>query len=129
MAGEEFTLRMDLIDGSTGRPVDDLTAHHEALAHVVVTSQDGRYFRHLHPLRTRPGRLEVKLSPDRPGRYLAHTELEREQSGGQLLTADFTVGGNAAPRRRPARAGKPGSPPRRGCDPPLPSRAGLRPSS
>ena len=59
-AGEEYTLRIDLLDGSTGRPVDDLVVHHEALAHVVVTSEDGRYFRHVHPLRTAPGRLEVR---------------------------------------------------------------------
>ncbi|GAA2209060.1 hypothetical protein GCM10009850_045180 [Nonomuraea monospora] len=95
-AGEEFTLRVDLIDGSTGRPVDDLTAHHEALAHVVVTSQDGRYFRHVHPLRTAPGRLEVRLSADRPGRYLAYVELEREDSGGQLLPAHFEVAATTA---------------------------------
>lgn len=94
-AGEEFTLRIDLVDGSTGRPVDDLTVHHEALAHVVVTSEDGRYFRHLHPLRTAPGRLEVRLRADRPGRYLTHTELERENSGGQLATATVTIGGEA----------------------------------
>lgn len=94
-AGEEFTLRIDLVDGSTGRPVDDLTVHHEALAHVVVTSEDGRYFRHLHPLRTAPGRLEVRMRAGRPGRYLAHTELERENSGGQLTSATVTVGGEA----------------------------------
>ncbi|MEV5890645.1 hypothetical protein [Nonomuraea fuscirosea] len=94
-AGEEFTLRIDLVDGSTGRPVDDLTVHHEALAHVVVTSEDGRYFRHLHPLRTAPGRLEVRMRADRPGRYLTHTELERENSGGQLAAATVTVGGEA----------------------------------
>ncbi|MFC4116333.1 hypothetical protein [Nonomuraea zeae] len=93
-AGEEFTLRLDLVDGSTGRPVDDLVAHHEALAHLVVTSEDGGYFRHLHPLRTAPGRLEVRLRADRPGRYLAHAELEREDSGGQLVTAAFGVGGD-----------------------------------
>ncbi|MBN6057189.1 hypothetical protein JYK22_35020, partial [Nonomuraea sp. RK-328] len=90
--GGEFTLRVDLVDGSTGRPVDDLTAHHEALAHLVVTSEDGRYFRHVHPLRTASGRLEVRLSADRPGRYLAHAEFEREDSGGQLVAADFTIG-------------------------------------
>ncbi|MGW5160564.1 hypothetical protein ACWEPN_34280 [Nonomuraea wenchangensis] len=94
VAGEEFTLRVDLVDGSTGRPVDDLTAHHEALAHLVVTSEDGRYFRHVHPLRTGPGRLEVRLRADRPGRYLAHAELEREDSGGQLLAASFDVHGS-----------------------------------
>ncbi|MEU4230452.1 hypothetical protein AB0F17_39700 [Nonomuraea sp. NPDC026600] len=93
-SGAEFTLRFDLIDGSTGRPVDDLTLHHEALAHVIVTSEDGRYFRHVHPLRTAPGRLEVKMRTDRPGRYLAYAEMEREDSGGQLVTGEFRVGGD-----------------------------------
>ncbi|MFI7707878.1 hypothetical protein [Nonomuraea sp. NPDC049480] len=92
-AGEEFTLRVDLVDGSTGRPVDDLALHHEALAHVVVTSEDGRHFRHVHPLRTAPGRLEVRLRADRAGAYIAHAELEREDSGGQLLTGRFSVEG------------------------------------
>ncbi|MFI7151842.1 hypothetical protein ACIBO2_43580 [Nonomuraea sp. NPDC050022] len=95
-SGEEFTLRLDLVDGSTGRPVDDLVLHHEALAHVIVTSEDGRYFRHIHPLRTAPGRLEVKMRADRPGRYLAYAELEREDSGGQLITGEFSVNGDAA---------------------------------
>ncbi|WP_049556221.1 hypothetical protein [Nonomuraea sp. SBT364] len=94
--GQEFTLRVDLTDGSTGRPVDDLVSHHEALAHVVVTSEDGRYFRHVHPLRTAAGRLEVRLRADRPGRYLVYAELEREDSGGQLLTGEFAVDGDPA---------------------------------
>ncbi|GAB2922344.1 hypothetical protein [Nonomuraea fastidiosa] len=115
-AGEEYTLRIDLLDGSTGRPVDDLVVHHEALAHVVVTSEDGRYFRHVHPLRTAPGRLEVRMRADRSGRYLAYAELEREDSGGQLVSSSFQVGkgsaddseeerpetGDAAPVLRPA---------------------------
>ncbi|MEV4110281.1 hypothetical protein [Nonomuraea sp. NPDC049695] len=95
-AGEEFVARVDLSDGSTGRPVDDLAIHHEAMAHLVVTSEDGRYFRHVHPLRTAPGRLEVRLRADRPGRYLTYVELERTDSGGQLLTGSFTVTGPAA---------------------------------
>ncbi|MFI7125819.1 hypothetical protein ACIBQ1_09000 [Nonomuraea sp. NPDC050153] len=96
LAGEEFVARVDLFDGSTGRPVDDLTIHHEAMAHLVVTSEDGRYFRHVHPLRTAPGRLEVRLRADRPGRYLTYVELERTDSGGQLLTGAFTVTGSAS---------------------------------
>lgn len=93
-AGQEFTVRIDLVDGATGRPVDDLAIHHEALAHLVVTSEDGRYFRHTHPLRTAPGRLEVKMSADRPGTYLVHAELERDGSGGQLVTGRFGVDGD-----------------------------------
>ncbi|MEV0390636.1 hypothetical protein [Nonomuraea sp. NPDC050643] len=115
-AGAEFTLRIDLVDGSTGRPVDDLTVHHEALTHLVVTSEDGRYFRHVHPLRTAPGRLEVRLRADRPGRYLAHAELEREGSGGQLIPGSFTVGGT--PKADPADpAGKPTDPAGKPADP------------
>ncbi|MFG6200100.1 hypothetical protein [Nonomuraea sp. JJY05] len=96
-AGEEFVARVELFDGATGRPADDLTIHHEAMAHLVVTSEDGRYFRHVHPLRTAPGRLEVRLRADRPGRYLTYVELERTDSGGQLLTGAFTVTGPAKP--------------------------------
>ncbi|MFC5829641.1 hypothetical protein [Nonomuraea insulae] len=95
-AGAEFTLLMDLVDGSTGRPADDLVLHHEAMAHVVVTSEDGTYFRHLHPVRLAPGRLAVRLRADRPGRYLAHAELERTDSGGQLVAGEFTVTGTSA---------------------------------
>ncbi|MEV1113817.1 hypothetical protein AB0I91_02015 [Actinosynnema sp. NPDC049800] len=90
--GEEFTLRFDLVDGSTGLPVDDLAVHHDALAHLVVTSRDGGFFRHLHPLRTAPGRVEVRLAADRPGGYLAHTEFERTDAGGQLVSGTFGVG-------------------------------------
>lgn len=96
-AGQEFTVRIDLVDGATGRPVDDLAIHHEALAHLVITSEDGRYFRHVHPLRTTPGRLEVRMRADRPGAYLVHAELERDGSGGQLLTGRFGVDGAAVP--------------------------------
>ncbi|YCK37182.1 hypothetical protein ACNF49_24940 [Actinomadura sp. ATCC 39365] len=119
-AGEEFTLRLDLTDGSTGHPVDDLVLHHEALAHLVVTSEDGAYFRHLHPLRTAPGRLEVRLRADRPGRFLAYAELEREDSGGQLIDGEFRVAGHAVaapPPVPPAAAGA-----RRWCGRPCRSR-------
>ncbi|MEU1393481.1 MULTISPECIES: hypothetical protein [unclassified Nonomuraea] len=109
-AGEEFTLRLDLTDGSTGHPVDDLVLHHEALAHLVVTSEDGAYFRHLHPLRTAPGRLEVRLRADRPGRFLAYAELEREDSGGQLLDGEFRVAGHAVAAPPPVPAATGGTP-------------------
>lgn len=94
-AGDEFTLRMVLSDGSTGRPVDDLVAHHAALVHLVVTSEDGASFQHVHPLRTAPGHLQVRLRATRPGTYFAYAEFEREDSGGQLAQGRFELrGGN-----------------------------------
>jgi hypothetical protein len=92
-AGDAVRLRLDLTDGATGRPVDDLVNHHAALAHLVVTSADGGFFAHVHPVRTAPGRLEARLVVDRPGRYLVHAELERVSSGGQLVTGEFRVRG------------------------------------
>ncbi|GAA2797601.1 hypothetical protein [Nonomuraea dietziae] len=97
VTGAEFTLALRLADSATGRPVDDLAIHHEAAAHVVVTSEDGAVFRHVHPLRTALGVLAVRLSLPRRGRYLAYAEIERQESGGQLLTGAFEVSGRARP--------------------------------
>jgi hypothetical protein len=94
--GEPFQLTLELLDGSTGRPVDDLVVHHAALAHAVVTSTDGGFFQHVHPRRTATGRLAVGLTADRPGVHVVAVEIERADSGGQLVTARFTVGGTAA---------------------------------
>ncbi|MGN9847518.1 hypothetical protein ACTMTI_56605 [Nonomuraea sp. H19] len=95
--GAEFTLTLQFADGATGRPVDDLAVHHEAPAHLVVTSQDGAVFRHVHPLRTAPGVLAVRLRVPQPGRYLAYAEIERQESGGQLVAGAFEVSGAAQP--------------------------------
>ncbi|WP_433260583.1 hypothetical protein ACQPZF_24510 [Actinosynnema sp. CS-041913] len=95
--GEEFTVRFDLVDGATGQPADDLAVHHAALAHLVVTSGDGGFFRHVHPLRTERGRLEARLTADRAGSYLAHAEFERTDAGGQLVSGRFDVSGPGGP--------------------------------
>jgi hypothetical protein len=95
-AGQPLTLTLDLSDGSTGLPIDDLTAHHDALLHLVVISADGGFYSHIHPPRVAPGRYAIGLTPDRPGRYTAYAEIQRQDSGTQVLARDFTVGGGAA---------------------------------
>ncbi|ALG10881.1 hypothetical protein [Kibdelosporangium phytohabitans] len=95
--GEPFTVGFDLVDGSTGLPVDDLAVHHDAIAHLVITSQDGQFFRHLHPLRTKAGRVEARVTADRPGKYLAYLDIERVAAGGQLVSGTFEVTGPPRP--------------------------------
>src|SRR3954454_3977595 len=51
-------LRLSLTDGATGRPVDDLLIHDNALVHLVVVSPSGR-MSHLHPVRTGAGDYRV----------------------------------------------------------------------
>jgi hypothetical protein len=94
-AGAPLSLELSLSDGASGQPVDDLVTHHEALLHLIVISADGGFFAHLHPARVAPGRYQVRLTPDRPGRYSVYAEIERRDSGTQLLARDFTVSGRA----------------------------------
>jgi hypothetical protein len=94
LAGQPLTLTLDLSDGSTGLPVEDLSPHHQALMHLVVIDASGGYFAHLHPGRVAPGRFTIDLTPDRPGGYTAYVEIERQDSGVQVISRDFTVGGS-----------------------------------
>ncbi|WP_404199888.1 hypothetical protein [Streptomyces tauricus] len=110
VAGEPFTLRILLVDGATGRPLDDLVPHHQALAHLVVTSADGATFQHLHPRRTASGRLEARLAVPGPGTYLVSVEFERDGAGSQLASGRFDVAGPPAPVRMTAPARLPTTP-------------------
>jgi hypothetical protein len=95
VAGQPLTLTLNLSDGSSGLPVEDLIPHHEALVHLVVISADGVYYTHIHPPRTAPGQYAVALTPDRPGRYTAYAEIQRQDSGTQVIARDFEVAGAA----------------------------------
>jgi len=101
-AGQPLTLTLDLSDGSTGLPVDDLITHHDALIHLVVISADGAFYTHVHPPSTAPGRYAIALTPDRPGRYTAYAEIQRQDSGTQVIARDFELGGAAVAPAPPA---------------------------
>ena len=94
--GRPLDLRLDVTDGGTGLPVDDLVPDHDALLHLVVTSADRGFFRHVHPARTAPGRYVTTITPDRPGEYTAYAEVLRRDSGTQVIARSFTVSGAAA---------------------------------
>ena len=101
-AGQPLTLTLDLSDGSTGLPVDDLIPHHDALIHLVVISADGAFYTHIHPPRIAPGRYAITLTPDRPGLYTAYVEIQRQDSGTQVIAHDFELGGAAVAAILPA---------------------------
>ncbi|HJZ46665.1 MAG TPA: hypothetical protein VKE41_05845 [Roseiflexaceae bacterium] len=100
-AGQPLTLTLDLSDGSTGLPVEDLVPHHEALMHLVVISADGRFYAHVHPPRVAPGRYAIAITPDRPGRYTAYAEIQRQDSGTQVISRDFELAGAAVAAAQP----------------------------
>ncbi len=104
-ATQTMTLTLDLSDGSTGLPIEDIVPHHDALVHLVVLSGDGGDFKHIHPPRVAPGRYAIALTPDRPGRYTAYAEIQRQDSGTQVIARDFEVGGTATNAPPPTTAG------------------------
>jgi hypothetical protein len=101
-AGQPLTLTLDLSDGSTGLPVEDLVPHHDSLLHLVVISADGGFYTHIHPPRVAPGSYAIALTPDRPGRYTAYAEIQRQDSGTQVVARDFELGGAAVAAGPPA---------------------------
>ncbi|MHC1561079.1 hypothetical protein ACR9E3_19125 [Actinomycetospora sp. C-140] len=83
-AGAPLDLALDLTDSSTGAVVDDLAIHDDALVHLAVIGPDGG-LAHVHPIRTAPGRYEVRLAPSVGGRYGVFAEMERAGDGGHQV--------------------------------------------
>ncbi|TWF79617.1 hypothetical protein FHX44_115551 [Pseudonocardia hierapolitana] len=96
VAGQRSPIDLRLVDGGTGRPVDDLVVHHDALVHLVVLGPGGQ-FAHLHPVRTAPGEFRVWFRPASGGEHRVHAELERWGGGVQLVDAAVPATGPAVP--------------------------------
>jgi hypothetical protein len=88
-------LRLNLTDGSSGRPVDDLLVHDNALIHLVVVSPSGR-LRHLHPIRVAPGEYQARITAPELGVHAIAAEIARRGGGVQLLRSSIDIAGTAA---------------------------------
>ncbi|MFQ6397387.1 hypothetical protein ACLMAJ_28520 [Nocardia sp. KC 131] len=100
MVGED--LRLQVTDGATGRPVDDLVVHHNAFVHLVVVAPSGA-MAHLHPVRVAPGDYRARLNPAETGVHAVAAELARRGGGSQLVRSTVHVTAEtAAPQRKTA---------------------------
>jgi hypothetical protein len=84
--GQPADLGLNLTDGATGSPVDDLLVHDSALIHLLVIGPTGQLW-HLHPIRTGPGHYQQHLRLPLAGHYALSAELERRGGGVQLVRA------------------------------------------
>ncbi|MET0134537.1 MAG: hypothetical protein ABW215_13215 [Kibdelosporangium sp.] len=96
-------LRLQLADGATGRPVDDLLVHDNALIHLVVVSPSGG-LKHLHPIRVAPGDYRARLNPAEPGVHAVAAELARRGGGVQLARASVQVTNTTVTPQAPGKA-------------------------
>jgi hypothetical protein len=85
-AGRPTDIGVNLSDGATGAPVDDVVVHDSALIHLLVVGPAGQLW-HVHPIRIAPGRYQVPLTLPEPGHYAVSAELERRGGGVQLVRA------------------------------------------
>ncbi|MGH3350508.1 MAG: heavy metal translocating P-type ATPase [Nocardioides sp.] len=82
----EGGLRFLVTDATTGDPVSDLGRTHQAWMHVIVTSEDLSWFRHLHAEPTgRPGELETDVTFPAGGTYRVDTEFRRRADMADVL--------------------------------------------
>lgn len=95
----EGGLRFLVTDAATGDPVTDLGRTHQAWMHVIVTSQDLSWFRHLHAEPTgRPGELETDVTFPAGGTYGVDTEFRRRADMADVLDRQqLTVEGTQPP--------------------------------
>ncbi|WP_305787909.1 hypothetical protein [Symbioplanes lichenis] len=100
--GVRAEVDLELSDAATGLPADDMVVHDSAFLHLMVVSPSGRLW-HAHPIRTAPGRFQLTITPDNPGRYAVTAEVARRGGGVQMLRAlgGFTATGSKAPTLDP----------------------------
>jgi hypothetical protein len=87
---EQNELRLAITDGSTGRPVDDILVHDNALIHLGVVSPSGRLW-HLHPIRVGPGDYRARLVAPEQGVYAVAAEIARRGGGRQLARTSIAL--------------------------------------
>lgn len=91
-------LDLQLFDGSTGLPADDLVPHHQAFIHLVMIDTTTQHFVHAHPVRIAPGQYQLDISNLPRGIYDVAIEIERLGSGSQVLRGTVEWGQGRAPR-------------------------------
>ena len=84
IAGTPATIVFSIKDRQ-GKPVTDLTIHHDSLIHVVIASQDFSVFAHIHPQDFEPITDEMKKAAQYPVRYTF------PKAGRYIIGIDYAV--------------------------------------
>ncbi|MBG8554364.1 heavy metal-binding domain-containing protein [Hymenobacter guriensis] len=87
-AGQPLTVSVTV--SRNGRPITDLDQYLGALGHMVILSEDGADYLHVHPedQADKGPRIGFNTTFDKPGRYRIFLQF---QHAGVVQTSDFTV--------------------------------------
>lgn len=95
------TLRLTFTPEYHGRLLHDLALVHEHLLHLIVVSDDLRFFDHIHPVRRDDGTLEIVYSFPQPGRYLLFADITPRGVRNQVFRFPVTVPATNEPDHEP----------------------------
>ena len=89
-AGKELTLKFTLRDGSTNQPISDLEPYLGSIGHVVVFSEDGERYLHVHALEDQGSGPEALFETNFPesGTYKIWGQFQKD---GEVFTIPFVV--------------------------------------
>jgi hypothetical protein len=88
--GKEHTLKFTLTDGETQQPITDLEPYLGSIGHVVVLSEDGNRYLHVHALEGQGSGPEAIFETEFPksGMYKIWAQFQRK---GKIFTVPFVV--------------------------------------
>jgi hypothetical protein len=97
----DMEIRVRLAESYEQREVVDFDVQHEKLMHAFVVSEDLAEFAHEHPELVAPGVFRLSHRFARPVRYRVFVDVAPRDAGGQVLSAEISVGGVLSPTPAP----------------------------
>ena len=91
--GEPATWTLRFFDAATGAPVARFDTTHDKPAHLIVASDDLRWFNHLHPEYRGNGEFTVDMTLPKSGSYIMFADYKVAGQPGEVARHEFATTG------------------------------------
>lgn len=92
-AGEETTLRFQILHPKTGEQIKAFNVIHEMLFHLFIVSKDLEYYDHIHPTQDPDGSFRINVRLPKPGHYEVYSDFFPVGGTAQVIHRSLSVTG------------------------------------